>query len=308
MATACKRLELHIRQLEAGARKLGDQSRMADEAGRHDLGQEAQKRGAGTEDALVDLRREHAELRAEEEKALRVVLRLQHQAEEWRARKEKVTLAYMAGQAQDTIEEALAEAGGQRDEHDPAAHTAAARAAVEKLLATARGLEREHAEPPLALQELRPGALAGHDLRLLFGVEPSGTVLLLAAAEGPGEWHDQGLHIAEELFRGEPDRDEHTKESFLREFFPDEAEERQAGAARLLARNRVRALADVRRRRGFTLEQVAERMNATTERVAAVEGAEPGATEVGTLAAYVEAIGGRLEIVADLGSERVNLQ
>jgi hypothetical protein len=34
---------------------------------------------------------------------------------------------------------------------------------------------------------------------------------------------------------------------------------------------------------------------------------EPGATEVRTLAAYLNALGGRLEIIADLGTERVIL-
>lgn len=49
-------------------------------------------------------------------------------------------------------------------------------------------------------------------------------------------------------------------------------------------------------------------MSVTAERVAAIESAEPGALEIGALAAYLEAIGGRLEIVADLGPERVNLR
>jgi hypothetical protein len=42
--------------------------------------------------------------------------------------------------------------------------------------------------------------------------------------------------------------------------------------------------------------------------VAAIERAEPGATEVRTLARYVEALGGRLEIIADFGEERVVLR
>jgi hypothetical protein len=43
-------------------------------------------------------------------------------------------------------------------------------------------------------------------------------------------------------------------------------------------------------------------------RVAAIERAEPGATEVRTLPAYVRAPGGRLEIIADLGGERIMLR
>jgi hypothetical protein len=44
------------------------------------------------------------------------------------------------------------------------------------------------------------------------------------------------------------------------------------------------------------------------ERVSAIERAEPGATEVRTLAGCVEALGGRLEILADFGGERIVLR
>ncbi len=57
----------------------------------------------------------------------------------------------------------------------------------------------------------------------------------------------------------------------------------------------------------MTQAQVAERMEVRQERVSAIERAEPGATEVRTLAAYVRALGGRLEIVAHVGSERIIL-
>jgi hypothetical protein len=55
------------------------------------------------------------------------------------------------------------------------------------------------------------------------------------------------------------------------------------------------------------VEQVAERMSTTAEAVAAIERDGPAAAEAGALAAYVAALGGRLEIVADLGAERVTL-
>jgi len=37
----------------------------------------------------------------------------------------------------------------------------------------------------------------------------------------------------------------------------------------------------------------------------AIEHAKPGTTELRTLAAYVEALGGRLEIIADFGDQRL---
>lgn len=49
-------------------------------------------------------------------------------------------------------------------------------------------------------------------------------------------------------------------------------------------------------------------MGVRRERVAAIERAEPGAAEVRTLAQYVEALGGRLEIIAEFGEERVVLR
>jgi transcriptional regulator with XRE-family HTH domain len=59
---------------------------------------------------------------------------------------------------------------------------------------------------------------------------------------------------------------------------------------------------------GLTQTQMAMRMNVRQGRVAAIERAEPGATEVRTLAAYVQALGGRLEITADIGDERIMLR
>jgi transcriptional regulator with XRE-family HTH domain len=67
-------------------------------------------------------------------------------------------------------------------------------------------------------------------------------------------------------------------------------------------------LAEQRTRLGLTQAQVARQMGVRPERVAAIERAEPGATEVRTLASYVEALGGRLDIVADFGAERILLR
>jgi DNA-binding XRE family transcriptional regulator len=97
-------------------------------------------------------------------------------------------------------------------------------------------------------------------------------------------------------------------ESFLDEFFPGEETEVEIGAAALVARNRAHSLAQARERMGLTQAQVAKRMNVRQERVSAIERAEPGAAEVRTLAAYVRALGGRLEIIAEIGDERIMLR
>ena len=75
-----------------------------------------------------------------------------------------------------------------------------------------------------------------------------------------------------------------------------------------MARSRAHTLAEARQRMRLTQAQVARRMSVRQERVSAIERAEPGATEVRTLAAYVGALGGRLEIVAHIGGERIILR
>ena len=82
----------------------------------------------------------------------------------------------------------------------------------------------------------------------------------------------------------------------------------EIGAGALVARSRAHTLAEARQRMRLTQAQVARRMNVRQERVSAIERAEPGATEVRTLAAYVAALGGRLEIVAHIGDERITLE
>ena len=96
--------------------------------------------------------------------------------------------------------------------------------------------------------------------------------------------------------------------SLIEEFYPGEADEVEAGASALVARNRARTLAEERTRLGLTQTEVAERMGVGQEQVAAIERAEPGTTDVRTLVSYVEALGGRLEITAEFGGDRVVLR
>jgi DNA-binding XRE family transcriptional regulator len=99
----------------------------------------------------------------------------------------------------------------------------------------------------------------------------------------------------------------YTREEFLGEFFPrpEDKAEIAAGMEQLRAEQRAWRLADMRRRLGVTQVEVAQRMGVTQGRVSAIEHAKPGATELRTLASYVEALGGRLEIIADFGDQRL---
>lgn len=99
----------------------------------------------------------------------------------------------------------------------------------------------------------------------------------------------------------------YNREEFLGEFFPDPADiaDIAAGMDQLRAEQRAYRLADMRRRLGFSQAQVAARMGVTQGRVSAIENAKPSATGLRTIAAYVEALGGRLEIIADFGDQRL---
>jgi DNA-binding XRE family transcriptional regulator len=99
----------------------------------------------------------------------------------------------------------------------------------------------------------------------------------------------------------------YTRDEFLEEFFPDTGDRAAiaAGMEQLRAEQRAFRLADMRRRLGLTQADVAARMGISQGRVSAIEHAKPGATELRTLASYVEALGGRLEIIADFGDQRL---
>jgi phage shock protein A/DNA-binding XRE family transcriptional regulator len=186
---------------------------------------------------------------------------------------------------------------------------------------------------PPGLMELRPGAPDNLRTGLLFAVEPEDTAVVLAWVDDPSRSSDEYQEVirlaASRLAMAQSGAAppaaappaaappgaappgvfiSYDAESFLDEFFPGEETEVEIGAAALAARHRAHTLAQARQRMRLTQAQVAARMNVRQERVSAIERAEPGATEVRTLAAYVRALGGRLEIIADIDGERVVLR
>ena len=186
---------------------------------------------------------------------------------------------------------------------------------------------------PPGLMELRPGAPDNLRTGLLFAVEPEDTAVVLAWVDDPGRSSDAYQEVillaASRLAMAQSGAAppaaappaaapagaappgvfiSYDAESFLDEFFPGEETEVEIGAATLAARHRAHTLAQARQRMRLTQAQVAARMNVRQERVSAMERAAPGATEVRTLAAYVRALGGRLEIIADIDGERVVLR
>ena len=85
--------------------------------------------------------------------------------------------------------------------------------------------------------------------------------------------------------------------------------EERVAAHRDRLRNEVRAarLAEARQRRDLTQAAVAAAMGVSQARVSAIESGKVSSAEVATLARYVAALGGRLELVADFGDEKLIL-
>lgn len=91
------------------------------------------------------------------------------------------------------------------------------------------------------------------------------------------------------------------------EFGFTQAEETTMAAerSRLLAEVRAHRLAEIRASQGETQTAIAKRMGVSQARVSAIEHGEISRSEVDTLAAYVEALGGKLKLIADFGDSSV---
>jgi DNA-binding XRE family transcriptional regulator len=340
VATSRYRVELQARQLEESAAKLASQRRDALDSGNEQLAQETRMREAGVKEQLSHLRHQLSSLKGEEQRVTAGGQRLQAKVDAFRTRKETIKATYTAAEASRTIREAFAAIG--EDASDLEMPDAEARelfglsteppAAIEilegipDLTATSEygsgSADQGDVPAPPGMMELRPGAPDSEQVGLLFVVEPQDTAVLVAWVEDPGgspaEYQElMPLAVARlAMAQSAPPATaalpvafiSYEAESFLDEFFPGEETEVEIGAAALVARNRAHTLAQARERMRLTQAQVAKRMNVRQERVSAIERAEPGAAEVRTLAAYVRALGGRLEVIADIGDERIVLR
>lgn len=82
-------------------------------------------------------------------------------------------------------------------------------------------------------------------------------------------------------------------------------EEIDAGARQLLAQARGHQLAETRKQLGLGQKQIAAAMRVSVARVSQIEHGEVTSFEV--IARYVEALGGRLDLVADFGDRTIRL-
>jgi len=322
-ATLARDIQLEIAELESLQATPGEQRSPALDEGRPEMPEKAAGELAAAHDQAGELRLLLPGVVEAEQRLSQKGQRLQVRVDAFRTRKEVLKATFAAAQAERAIHEAAAasprDAGdsGLRDEGRDAPVTEAA----DMLWDITSEIERELGLLPSVegLIELRPGAPGDSDIRILFAVEPPGTALLIAVLDGRGavrdHYQEATLLSAEVLRRAQAGEAAEAathafddKQSFLDEFFPGSADEVEAGATALVAGIRARTLTEQRTRLGLTQAQVAQRMNVRQERVSAIERADPGATEVRTLATYVEALGGRLQIIADFGGERVVLR
>ncbi|MBX3142670.1 MAG: XRE family transcriptional regulator [Trueperaceae bacterium] len=75
----------------------------------------------------------------------------------------------------------------------------------------------------------------------------------------------------------------------------------------MIAEVRAHKLAEIRRESGLNQEEMAERLNISQSRVSRIERGQLDKAHVATLKAYIEALGGELELSARFGSERISL-
>lgn len=75
------------------------------------------------------------------------------------------------------------------------------------------------------------------------------------------------------------------------------------------ARSRVRAqrLADIRTANGVNQSTLAERLHISQPRVSRIERGDLDHTQLATLRAYIQALGGELEVTAKFGDERITV-
>jgi predicted transcriptional regulator len=76
----------------------------------------------------------------------------------------------------------------------------------------------------------------------------------------------------------------------------------------LLDEVRAQRLADLRMNQGMTQQALADAMSATQPRVSQIESGDLAHSEVGTIRAYVEALGGHLRMVADFGDQLIAIE
>ncbi len=107
VATARKRIELQIKQVQQDADKREQQARRALEMGREDLARDALTRRGEVQQQITTLTPQHENLVKQEENLTRAVKGAQAKVDAFRTQKETIKANYTAAQAQTRIAETL---------------------------------------------------------------------------------------------------------------------------------------------------------------------------------------------------------
>jgi DNA-binding XRE family transcriptional regulator len=171
------------------------------------------------------------------------------------------------------------------------------------------------------MKELRPPSAGRSEIRILLVFDPWRSVVLLVAGDKSGQWekwYRTAIPRAEQLYedylaerrKGDGSmssvsrwRDSGHLERAVETAGGQEAFD--AAVAAMLEDARGWRLAEMRKRRGMTQEQVATRMGVSVARVSQIENGDVSTQDV--LNRYVTALGGTLKLIADFGDEQLKI-
>ncbi|MFK7602341.1 type II toxin-antitoxin system RelE/ParE family toxin [Deinococcus sp. SM5_A1] len=179
------------------------------------------------------------------------------------------------------------------------------------LVDTLRGSSLAH------LKELRPGSLGRSEVRILFAFNPRRQAILLTAGDKAGQWkawYVQHIPVAEKRYaqwlaswrRGGDMKAENWKAVRAGAVADGRIDEKRVTELKAAALAQVRAhrLAEVRSASGLTQEELSRRLGISQSRVSRIERGDLEKTELATLRAFVQALGGDIEVTVKLGEER----
>jgi phage shock protein A/DNA-binding Xre family transcriptional regulator len=274
-----------------------------------------------------------------EEELTRQSQRLQLTVDGFRSRKEVAKAVYTAAVARRRIQTALEPSESGADDAEIAAADQSAAQATEQLEALVRqarrlkrairsfdapgdreaassARERPGSPDHVELLAVRADPL-GSDIRVFCAIGPPGTATLLTVLEGPDaiaeDW-DQAADAARMLLDvirdggwppysgqdGGGGLEFADTAPFLSEFFPDDS---SAIAARAAELSSAGSLADLRAHRGMSLSDLETATGISERRLQAMEKGNLRHATLHELTAYLRAVGGRLEVTADLDGE-----
>jgi hypothetical protein len=311
-------------RLHALRRTAGEVSHLREEVQAHMAELENSQSAAD----VAELRRLMSRLDRTEQRLTSISRQEQAEAEAFRSRKEILKARFTAASANRALAEEFDRAAMGTEQDEVAQGFLSIAQADEQLQDVAAGIKRElrRQAMPEGLMELRPGdriSPAGDgsqadDIRIIFAIEPPGTALLISVLEGGAAvqgQHRYAVAVSAEVLRRVKAGDDPgaaavritDSQAFVEEFFHESADEVRAGANALVALAGPSSLANRRVTLGLTEAEVGARMGVPEERVSAIE-RDTYATDIHTLASYIEALGGQLRVNAEFGGEQIALR